>query len=132
IGVLRGDVDMYFSSVAGARSFLESKQMRALGVSGGQRLAMLPDIPTISEQGVRGFAIDGWYGVVGPANLPAGVTAALNAGIAKALADPDLVGRLRPEGEEVVGGSPEAFAALLRKELAQYETIVATAGLKPH
>ena len=65
VGVLRGDVDMYFSSVAGARSFLESKQMRALGVSGGRRLAMLPDIPTISEQGVRGFAIDGWYGVVG-------------------------------------------------------------------
>jgi tripartite-type tricarboxylate transporter receptor subunit TctC len=132
IGVLRGDVDMYFSSIAGARSFLESKQMRALGVSGDRRLAMLPDIPTVSEQGVRGFAIDGWYGVVGPANLPADVTAALNAGIAKALADPDLVSRLRPEGEEVVGGSPEAFAALLRKELAQYEAIVATAGLKPH
>ena len=129
IGVLRGDVDLYFSSIAGARPFLESKQMRALGVSSDKRLAMLPDIPTIAEQGVQGFAIDGCYGVVGPANLPTDVTASLNAGIVKALADPDLVSRLRPEGEEVVGSSPEAFDALLHRELAKYETIVAAAGL---
>jgi tripartite-type tricarboxylate transporter receptor subunit TctC len=132
VGVLRGDVDMYFSSIAGARPFIESRQMRALGVSSGDRLAMLPDIPTISEQGVRGFSIDGWYGVVGPANLPTDVTANLNAGIVKALADTDVVSRLTPEGEEVVGSTPEAFDALLRKELAQYGTIVATAGLNPH
>ena len=132
VGVLRGDVDMYFSSIAGARPFIESKQMRALGVSSGDRLAMLPDIPTISEQGVRGFAIDGWYGVLGPANLPTDVTATLNAGIIKALADTDVVSRLTPEGEEVVGSTPEAFDALLRKELALFGTIVATAGLNPH
>jgi tripartite-type tricarboxylate transporter receptor subunit TctC len=132
VGVLRGDVDMYFSSIAGARPFIESKQMRALGVSSDKRLAMLPDMLTISEQGVRGFAIDGWYGVVAPANLPTDVTATLNAGIVKALADPDLVSRLKTEGEEVVGSNPEAFDALLRRELTRYGTIVATAGLTPH
>jgi tripartite-type tricarboxylate transporter receptor subunit TctC len=132
IGVLRGDVDMYFSSITGARSFIESRQVRALGVSSDKRLALLPDMPTVSEQGIRGFAVEGWYGIVGPANLPADIVATLNAGIVKALADPDLAGRLKPEGEEVVGSSPEAFDALLRRELAQYETIVATAGLTPH
>jgi tripartite-type tricarboxylate transporter receptor subunit TctC len=132
IGVLRGDVDMYFSSIAGARPFIESSQLRALGVSSNDRLAMLPDIPTISEQGVRGFAIEGWYGVVGPANLPTDVTATLNAGIIKVVADPNVVSRLMQEGEEVVGSTPEAFDALLRRELAQYRTIVATAGLNPH
>jgi tripartite-type tricarboxylate transporter receptor subunit TctC len=132
IGVLRGDVDMYFSSIAGARPFLESKQMRALGVSSNKRLAMLPDIPTIAEQGVQGFAIDGWYGVVGPANLPSYVTATLNAAIVKALADPELVSRLKPEGEEVVGSDPKAFDALLRREFTRYGTIVATAGLRPN
>jgi tripartite-type tricarboxylate transporter receptor subunit TctC len=132
MGVLRGDIDMYFSSITGARPFLESKQMRALGVSSNTRLAMLPDIPTVAEQGVQGFAIDGWYGIVGPANLRSDVTAGLNAGIVKALTDPDLVSRLRREGEEVVGSSPEVFDALLRRELAKYEAIVAAAGLKPH
>jgi tripartite-type tricarboxylate transporter receptor subunit TctC len=132
IGVLRGDVDMYFSSIAGARPFIESGQMRALGVSSDDRLTTLPDMPTISEQGVRGFAIEGWYGVVGPANLPTDVTATLNAGVIKALADPDVFSRLVREGEEIVGSTPEAFDALLRRELAQYRTIVATAGLNPH
>jgi tripartite-type tricarboxylate transporter receptor subunit TctC len=132
IGVLRGDVDMYFSSIAGARPFIESRQMRALGVSSDDRLAMLPDMPTISEQGVRGFSIEGWYGVVGPANLPRDVTATLNAGIIKALADPDVVSQLMREGEEIVGSTPEAFDTLLRRELAQFRTIVATAGLNPH
>ena len=67
-----------------------------------------------------------------PANLPTDVTATLNAGIVKALADPDLVSRLKTEGEEVVGSNPEVFDALLRRELTQYGTIVATAGLTPH
>jgi Tripartite tricarboxylate transporter family receptor len=67
-----------------------------------KRLAALPDIPTISKQGIRGFAIDGWYGVVGLANLPTDVTATLNAGILKALADPDLVSRLKPEGKKLL------------------------------
>jgi tripartite-type tricarboxylate transporter receptor subunit TctC len=128
LGILRGDVDIYFSSIVGARPFIESKRMRALAVSSDKRLAMLADIPTMSEQGVRGFAIDGWYGAVGPANLPAAVTATLHAGIVRALAEPDLAGRLKSEGEEIVGSSPEAFAALLRGELAKYEAIVATAG----
>jgi tripartite-type tricarboxylate transporter receptor subunit TctC len=132
IGVLRGDVDMYFSSITGARSFIESRQMRALGVSSEKRLALLPDMPTIAEQGVHGFAIEGWYGIVGPANLPTDVTATLHGAIVKALADPELAGRLKPEGEEVVGSSPEAFDALLRRELARYAAIVAAAGLQPH
>lgn len=131
VGVLRGDVDMYFSSISGARPFIESGEMRALGVSSDRRLAMLPDIPTISEQGVRGFAINGWYGIVGPANLPTDVIATLNAGIVKALADADLVSRLKLEGEEALGSTPEAFDALLRRELTQYGTIIAAAGLKP-
>src|SRR5258708_32141215 len=103
---------MYFSSIAGARSFIESGEMRALGVSSDKRLAMLADVPTISEQGVRGFAIDGWYGVVGPANLPTDVTATLNAGILMALADPDLVSRLKADGEEGVGSDLEALSGL--------------------
>jgi tripartite-type tricarboxylate transporter receptor subunit TctC len=132
IGVLRGDVDMYFSSIAGARSFIESKKMRALGVSSDRRLTILPDMPTISEQGIRGFSINGWYGLVGPVNLPAEVTGRLNAAIVKALTDQTLIGRLRQEGEEAVGSAPQAFEAFLRSEVVHYEKIVVDAGLTPH
>jgi tripartite-type tricarboxylate transporter receptor subunit TctC len=131
VGIVRGDVDVYFSSVSGAHAFIESNQVRALAVSSDFRVRALPDIPTVSESGVAGYAVNGWYGVIGPAGLPADVVARLADGIRKSLQDPELISRLEREGEEVSTGTPDAFAALLRAELARYETIVKSAGLSP-
>ena len=131
IGVIRGDVDMYFSSVAGARSFIESKQVLALAVSSDKRLRALPDVPTVAEAGINGFAINGWYGVVGPANLPVEVTEKLNKAIEKALNEPELVARLQLEGEEVTESTPEQFATLIREDFEKYRAIVASSGLEP-
>src|SRR5262245_6400294 len=131
VGVIRGDVDFYFSSVAGARPFINSNQVRALAVSGDYRVKALPDVPTVAEAGVPGFAINGWYGIVGPANLPADVVAKLHKAIETALNDPDLVTRLEQQGEEASGGTPEQFGALLRSDYDKYRTIVASSGLQP-
>jgi len=130
VGVIRGDVDMYFSSVAGARSFIESKQVRPLAVSSDRRVKALPDVPTVAEAGVPGFAINGWYGIIGPARLPADVTSKLNKAIDKALNAPDLIARLEQEGEEVSESTPEQFGALLKNDYEKYRTIVATAGVQ--
>ena len=131
VGVIRGDVDMYFSSVAGARSFIESKQVRALAVSSDRRLKALPDIPTVAEAGLGGFAINGWYGIVGPANLPAAVTEKLNKGIETALNDPELIARLQQQGEEVVASTPAQFTTLLHSDYEKYRAIVSNSGLQP-
>ena len=131
VGIIRGDTDMYFSSLAGARSFIESSQVRALAVSSDRRARALPDVPTVAEAGVAGFAINGWYGIVGPANLPPAITSRLNAALEKALTDPQLVARLQQEGEEVAGGTPGQFAELLRGDYEKYRDIVANSGLQP-
>jgi tripartite-type tricarboxylate transporter receptor subunit TctC len=131
IGVIRGDVDLYFSGVAGARSSIESGQVRAIAVSGDRRLAALPTVPTVAEAGISDYAINGWYGIVGPANLPPDVTSKLNTTIKECLKDPELVARLQQEGEEVVGSTPEQFAQLLDADLRKYKTIVASTGLQP-
>jgi tripartite-type tricarboxylate transporter receptor subunit TctC len=131
IGVIRGDVDLYFSGVAGARSSIESGQVRAIAVSGDRRLAALPTVPTVAEAGISDYAINGWYGIVGPANLPPDVTSKLNTTINECLKDPELVARLEQEGEEVVGSTPEQFAKLLGADLRKYKTIVASTGLQP-
>jgi tripartite-type tricarboxylate transporter receptor subunit TctC len=130
VGIIRGDVDMYFSSVAGARSFIESNQVRALAVSSDRRIRALPDVPTVAETGVAGFAINGWYGIVGPANLPADVTAKLSKAIEDILRDPELVARLQQEGEEVAPSAAEPFGKLIRSDLEKYKAIVASAGLQ--
>jgi tripartite-type tricarboxylate transporter receptor subunit TctC len=131
IGVIRRDVDMYFSSVAGAQSFVASKQVRAIAVSSDMRVRALPDVPTVAEAGVTGFGINGWYGIVGPKGMPADITSKLNKAIQKALTDPDLVARLQNEGEEVAGGTPEEFSALLKSDYEKYRIIVASAGVEP-
>lgn len=130
VGVIRGDVDFYFSSVAGARSFIDSKQVRPLAVSSDRRVKALPDVPTVAEAGVPGFAINGWYGIVGPAHLPPGVVSQLQKALETALRDPELVTRLEQEGEEVSGGTPEQFGVLLRADYEKYRTIVANAGVQ--
>ena len=130
VGIIRGDVDVYFSSVAGARSFIESKQVRALAVSSDRRIRALPEVPTVAETGAAGFAINGWYGIVGPANLPADVTAKLSKAIEDILRDPELVARLQQEGEEVAPSAAETFGKLIRSDLEKYKAIVASAGLQ--
>jgi tripartite-type tricarboxylate transporter receptor subunit TctC len=129
VGIVRGDVDVYFSSISGARSFIESNQVRALAVSSDFRVQAFPDIPTVSESGVAGYVVNGWYGVIGPSGLPAEVVARLEDGIHKSLQDPELVARLEREGEEVSTGTPDGFAALLRADLGRYQMIVKSAGL---
>jgi tripartite-type tricarboxylate transporter receptor subunit TctC len=131
VGIVRGDVDVYFSSISGARSFIESNQVRALAVSSDFRVRAFPDIPTVSESGVAGYVVNGWYGVIGPSGLPPEVVARLEDGIHKSLQDPELVARLEREGEEVSTGTPDAFAALLRADLGRYQMIVKSAGLSP-
>ena len=131
VGIVRGDVDVYFSSISGARSFIESNEVRALAVSSDFRVRALPDIPTVSESGVAGYVVNGWYGVIGPSGLPAEVVARLEDGIHKSLQDPELVARLEREGEEVSTGTPDAFAALLRADLGRYQMIVKSVGLSP-
>jgi tripartite-type tricarboxylate transporter receptor subunit TctC len=131
VGIVRGDVDVYFSSISGARSFIESNQVRAIAVSSDYRVRSLPDIPTVSESGIPGYAVNGWYGVVGPAGLPADVVARLVDGISKSLQDPQLTSRLESEGDEVSMSTPDAFAALLKSDLVRYQAIVKSAGLGP-
>jgi tripartite-type tricarboxylate transporter receptor subunit TctC len=130
IGVIRKDVDMYFSSVAGAQSFIASKQVRAIAVSSDRRVRALPDVPTVAEAGVTGFGINGWYGIIGPKGLPAEITSKLNKAIQKALTDPDLIARLQNEGEEVAGGTPEEFFMLLQGDYEKYRKIVTIAGIE--
>jgi tripartite-type tricarboxylate transporter receptor subunit TctC len=130
-GLLRGDVDMYFSSYAGARGFLQSKQLNAVAVSSDTRIKVLPDTPTLAEAGVKNFAINGWYGIIGPAKMPPDVVQKLDIAISTAMKNPDVVRRIEQQGEEPVGSSAAAFAALLQREYKYYQDVVRTTGLKP-
>jgi tripartite-type tricarboxylate transporter receptor subunit TctC len=103
-------------------------RLNALAISTAHRSALLPELPTIAESGVPGFAVSSWFGVVAPARTPAPIVARLNREIVAALARPDLRERLAGLGADPVSDTPEEFSAFIRSELATWAKVVKLSG----
>ena len=104
--------------------------MRALAVTGPKRTPQAPELPTVSEAALPGYAVTSFFGVLSPTGTPAGVVAKLNAEIVKAVHSGDVQASLAHEGAEAVGSSPEEFAAYIRAEIPRWTAAVKTAGLQ--
>ena len=128
--VISGQVQLYVSSIPTLIGHIKSGKMRPIAVTSAARVDDLPQVPTIAESGYKGFEAVTWFGVLGPANLPKDVVAKLNADINKALKDPELKKKLGDQGADVVGGTPEQFAKLIRDDIARWGKIVKESGAK--
>ncbi len=109
---------------------VKAGRLRALAVTGAKRSPLVPDLPTIAESGVPGYAASGWFGVLAPAATPRNIIARLNALIVQGIATTDTRERLAALGGEVVGNTPEEFAAYLRDDLAKWTKLIRVIGLK--
>ncbi len=130
IDVISGQVNMIFEAGATAIPYLKSGKLRALGASGIKRVAALPDVPTIAEQGYPGFDVVAWFGIWAPAGTPPDVLRRLNTEIDAILKLPDVVERLTGLGVEIMGGSREAFSAYHRSEFDKWTTFLRNTGIK--
>ena len=128
--VMGGQVTMFFSQMSNALPLAKQGKVRALGVASLQRHPAAPDIPTIAEQGYPGFEATAWYGLVGPAALPADIVAKVAADATKALQMPDVKERLAALGADPVGGSPREFDQKLRAEHARWGDLIRKAGIR--
>ena len=106
-------------------------KLRVLAVLSEKRSAIFPDAPTIAESGFPGFEASVWYGVVGPAGLPALIVTRLHQELQRALAAPDVRERLASAGGEAVPGSPASFGEMLKREQQRYEKLIRDAHIKP-
>ncbi len=129
--LLGGQVDATFTGAPAVLPHVRSGRLRALAVSSPQRLAALPDVPTVAESGYPGFEADQWYGVVAPAGTPAAVINRLNVEINKALALPDVMQQLATEGAVPMPGPPQAFADLIAREIPRWALVVKAGNVKP-
>jgi tripartite-type tricarboxylate transporter receptor subunit TctC len=127
--VLGGQVDMMFISLVTGSAQVKGGKLRGFGVTSAQRQESFPDLPAIGEV-VKGFESTAWFGVFGPAKLPADITDKLNAAIVAALNDAELRDRLQTEGATPAGGSAAEFAAFVRNDVAHWAPIVKAAGAK--
>jgi tripartite-type tricarboxylate transporter receptor subunit TctC len=115
--LLSGTVQLMFSSTVAIMPNVQTGKLKVLGVTSPKRLATLPNVQTISEQGLAGYETGSWYGIFAPAGTPAEVVQRLNTEINKALQNPEVRLKLTHEGAEPVGGTPQAFGEHLRAEL---------------
>ena len=128
--VMTGEIAMYFSGVPVALPHVKSGRVRAMGVTGAQRAAVLPDVPTIAEAGVPGYAHILWGMLVVPAATPKNVVARLNQEVAKALGAADVRSRYAGMGVEPAPTTPERAAEYLKSETEKYAKVVKAIGLR--
>jgi tripartite-type tricarboxylate transporter receptor subunit TctC len=128
--LIAGRVDMMFESLASIAPHVRQKAIRALGVSGAKRSPGFPDLPTIAEAGVPGYAAPIWFGVAAPAGTPRPIVDRLNGAINRAIRTDFFKARYEQIGDEPAGGTPEAFAALIRQESAKWADVVRRSGAR--
>ncbi|HYH41507.1 MAG TPA: tripartite tricarboxylate transporter substrate binding protein [Burkholderiales bacterium] len=131
LDLLAGQVQLVFSTVSTAIGAVQSGRIRALGMAGNQRYERMPNLPTISEAGLKGFEVNNWYGLFAPAGTPKDVIARLNAEAVKALALPDTKTRLLDSGIIAVSSTPEAFAGYIQAETKKWAKVVREANITP-
>jgi len=118
-----GQIQMMLPGLAAALPHIRSRAMRPIAITGLQRHALLPEVPTFEESGYKGFDAVQWYGIVGPARLPSAVTQRLNAEINGALASRNLRERLSSEAIEPMPMSPEDFGRFIRTEILRWRAL---------
>jgi tripartite-type tricarboxylate transporter receptor subunit TctC len=126
--VIAGHVQMMFATAASVVPHIRDGKVRALAVTTLKRSAVLPDLPTIDELGLKGFDATTWHGLVAPAKTPKDIVATLHDATAKALMDPQVQKALGDLGVDIAGGSSTDFAAYIKSEIPKWTAIVKASG----
>jgi tripartite-type tricarboxylate transporter receptor subunit TctC len=127
--LLGNEVQVIFSGPGAAISQVRSGKIRALAVTTGKRSRELPEVPTLSEQGFKGFEISGWYGMVAPVGTPASIIKRLNADLVKVLSSGESPQLLRTRGYDPTPTSSEEFGRFMRAEIARWSKAVKEYGI---
>lgn len=128
--LLGGQVQMMFADIPVLLPHVQASKLKALAIASKARAPSLPDVKTLSELGLANVDAENWYGMIGPAKMPADVVAKLNAVTVEALKSPGVIEKLSPQGAHLVGDSPEQFAAFIKIEIAKWAKVVEASGAR--
>jgi tripartite-type tricarboxylate transporter receptor subunit TctC len=128
--LIGGQLSMVFTGVPPVVPLAKAGKVRLLATTGKERMANLPDVPTIKEAGITGADVLIWYGVVAPAGTPKDVIVRLNREIVKAMNTPDVRDKFAQQGVDPAASTPEEFAEFIRTEVARWGKVIRTAGIK--
>jgi tripartite-type tricarboxylate transporter receptor subunit TctC len=128
--LIAGQVSLSFPTAPSALPHVQTRRLRALGVTGAKRASGLPDIPTIAEAGVAGYEASAWYGVLAPAGTPPAIVNKLQNEIHAVLRMPEIIDKLVAQGLEPAANTPDEFARFIHAEFAKWSKVINVAGVK--
>ena len=131
VDVVAGHIEIYFGAMVSTLPHAKSGRVRSLGVTTLKRVAAVPEIPTISEQGLKGFETGSWFGVSVPTGTSREIVTRLHKETVRIIASPDIRDRMSAEGAEFVGDTPEQFTAFIKSEMEKWGKAVKASGAKP-
>jgi len=128
--VVSGYTRISLSSIVTTQPLVRSGRLRGIAVTSAERAKSSPEIPTIAESGVKGYAVVNWYGVLAPAKTPRVIVDRLYKEIAKVLNDPEVEKRIAAEGAEAIDRTPKEFASHIKGEIEKWSKVIKEAGIK--
>jgi len=129
--VMSGQVEIMLDAITTMAPMARAGRVRALGTTGAKRSTVLPDVPTISEAGVKDYEATIWLGIMAPAGTPKPIVDRLNAEIGKIVARPDVKKAWNEQGAEPMAMTPAEFEKFLNADIAKWAHVVKVAGVKP-
>jgi tripartite-type tricarboxylate transporter receptor subunit TctC len=130
VDILAGNVVLLFDSIPSSLPQVRAGNLRGIAVASSRRSPVLPDLPTVSEAGLTGFAADSWFGIMAPAGTPRDIVAKLNADIQKGLESAEVKEIITRQGGEVMGSTPEQMAAQIKGDRQKWGRVVRESGAK--
>lgn len=130
VGLMSGEASVMFMPTTNAVPLVKAGRLRALAVTSRERMSAMPELPTVSESGLKGYESSQWYGMLAPAGTPADVLGLLNLHVMKIMQAPDMKQRLTGEGLVAVGNSREQFAAHIKAEITKWAKVIKASGAR--
>jgi len=128
--LIAGQLTVMFDNLPTSLPHVKSRKLRALAVTSSNRSPAAPEIPTVTESGLKGYEVTGWAGLLAPVTTSAEVVTRIHATVVQLLSQTDVRERLLVQGAEVVGDTPQQFAAFIRAETAKWGNVIRDAGIK--
>jgi tripartite-type tricarboxylate transporter receptor subunit TctC len=128
--LMAGHLNMMFEMGYAALPAIQGGRVRPIAVTSAKRISVLPEVPTMSELGIKGFESYNWQGIIVPAGTPTPIVTKLNQAFNEILKDPDVAKAISSVGSQAVGGTPEAFGAFIASETAKWAKVIQSADIK--
>jgi len=130
IDLLAGNVVLFFDSIPSALPQVRAGKLKGIAVAASRRSPVLPELPTLSESGLAGFAADNWFGIMAPAGTPAAIVAKLNADLTRALDSAEVKDIVARQGGELMASTPQQMAAQIRSDREKWGKVVRESGAR--